>query len=162
MLGAAALLIDGSRSPDPYARDLPADSLTADQASSRVVDAAADIVAAAHLRDPSGGVALRSCVNAQDPPFQAVIFMTFVLPQGNSVGYLNDVATAMIAEGWSDTGVAAEHFGHKLARQGIVAVFFRATERTDVATMRLFGECAVHSRTSSAWTEITERLRRGG
>jgi hypothetical protein len=87
--------------------------------------------------------------------------MTFALPQGNSVGYLNDVASAMVADGWSDTGVAAAHFGHKLVRQGIVAVLFRNAERTDVATMRLFGECAVDSRTSAAWTEITERLRRG-
>jgi hypothetical protein len=66
VLGVAALLVDVSRSPDPYARDLPADSLTDDQASALLVDAAADIVGAAHLADPSGGVALRSCANAQD------------------------------------------------------------------------------------------------
>lgn len=155
------LLVDGSRSPDPYARGLPAESLSADRASSRVVSAAADIVGVASLTDPSGGVALRSCTNAQDPPYQAVVYMTFFVPQGNSVGYLNDVASALIADGWSDTGVAAEHFGHKLSRDGIVSVFFRNTERIDMATMRLFGECAADSRATAAWTEITDRLRRG-
>jgi hypothetical protein len=156
------LLVGGSRSSDPYASVSPADSLTADQASALLVDAARGIVGAASLDGPSGGVALRSCTNAQDPPYQAVVHMTFILPQGNSVGYLNHVAADLIADGWSETGVAAEHFGHKLSRDGIVSVFYRNTERTDMATMRLFGPCAVHRRGTAAWTEITERLQRGG
>jgi hypothetical protein len=156
------LLVDGSRSSDRYTGVPPADSRTAEQASSILVDAATGIVGAASLDGPSGGVALRSCTNAQDPPYQAVVHMTFILPQGNSVGYLNDVAAALSADGWSETGVAAEHFGHKLSRDGIVSVFYRNTERTDMATMRLLGPCAVDRRTTAAWTEITEHLRRGG
>lgn len=135
------------------------------QATSQVVDAAVRIVRDADLRSTAGGTALMSCENAVDPPYRATVHMTFVLPQGNSVAYLANVAAAMTAGGWAEAATPAEHFGHSLTRDGLHATFYRNPENTDLATMRLTGECRVvaeHRDTAAVWTEVTDRLRRAG
>jgi hypothetical protein len=143
-----------TRAPDP---------LSDERASAQVVEAAVEITRRAELRDPAGGYAFRSCNNAHDPPYQAVVHMTFLLPQGNSVGYLSGVGAAMTALGWTEAATPAEHFGRKLTRSGVTAVFYRNPERTDLATMRIYGECRVvtdHRNDDPMWTELTDRLRR--
>jgi hypothetical protein len=160
-LGAAVVAVNHSRSQPTQV----ADPLSDERASAEVVDAAVEITRRAGLRDPAGGYAFRSCNNAHDPPFQATVHMTFSLPQGNSVGYLTDVGSAMADLGWTEAATAAEHFGSKLTRSGMTAVFYRNPERTDLATMRIYGECRVmaqYRNDDPAWTELTDRLRRPG
>jgi hypothetical protein len=165
VLGTVVLVVNHSAARAAYLRDHPADPLTDDQASAQVVDAVVDIVRTAGLRDPAGGYAFRSCKNADDPPYQLTVDMTFALPQGNSVGYLDDVATAMVGLGWTDTGSQSEHFGRKLTRAALTSVFARNPERLDLATMRVYGECRVvtdHHADDPVWTELTARLRQVG
>lgn len=143
-------------------RDHPADPLGDGRASAQVVDAVVDVVRAAGLRDPAGGYAFRSCKNADDPPYQVVVDLNFAVPQGNSVSYLDDVASAMGLLGWTDTQLTTEHFGRKLTKAGLTAVVQRNPERTDLATMRVYGECRVvtdHHADDPVWTELTTRLR---
>lgn len=162
ILGAVALVVNHARNQAALAYDHPADPLTDEQASAQVVEAAFDVTRAAQLRDPAGGYAFHSCTDATDPPYRATVDMTFALPQGNSVGYLNDVASAMTELGWTEAASPAEHFGRKLTRAGVTTVFYRNPERLDVATMRIYGECRVvtdHRADDPAWTELTDRLR---
>ena len=165
VLGAVVLLVIQSAARPAYLRDHPADPLTDDQASAQVVAAVVEIVRTAGLRDPAGGYAFRSCKNADDPPYQVTVDMTFALPQGNSFGYLDDVATAMVSLGWTDARSPSEHFGRNLTRAGLTSVFHRNPERLDLATMRVYGECRVvtdHHADDPVWTELTARLRQVG
>lgn len=163
ILGVAVLLVDQSRDRVIEAREHPADPLTDDAAAAQVIDAAVDAVTTARLQRPAGGYAFLSCTNASDPPYQVVAYLTFLLPPVDSVGYLDDVAAAMLAHGWSDSATSGEHFGGKLTREGVTTVMHRNPERADLATMRIYGECRVtgeHAHDDPAWTELTGRLRR--
>ncbi|MFC7676164.1 hypothetical protein ACFQWH_23980 [Mycolicibacterium sp. GCM10028919] len=159
MFGVFALLVLSRPGPDPAA-GVP--RMTEAAAAELVTAAARDAVVAARLERPAGGRTSMSCASATGPPYRPVVHMTFALPEGNTVGYLNRVAADLVADGWADSGVVAEYFGKKLTRGGVVAVFYRNPERLDVATMRLSGECAVDAvTTEGVWTEIGGRLRAG-
>jgi hypothetical protein len=159
VFGVLALLVLSRPGPDPAA-GVPRMSEAA--AAELVTAAARDAVVAAKLVGPAGGRTSMSCASAAGPPYRAVVHMTFALPAGNTVGYLNRVAADLVADGWVDSGVVAEYFGKKLTRGGVVAVFYRNPERLDVATMRLSGECSVDAvTTEGVWTEIGGRLRAG-
>jgi hypothetical protein len=159
LFGVLALLVLSRPGPDPAA-GVPRMSEAA--AAELVTAAARDAVVAARLEGPAGGRTSMSCASATGPPYRAVVHMTFALPAGNTVGYLNRVAADMVGDGWTDSGVVAEYFGKKLTRGGVVAVFYRNPERLDLATMRLSGECALDAVSAEGvWTEIADRLRAG-
>jgi hypothetical protein len=161
-LGVVVLMVNHSQSRVAAARDHPANPLTDERASAEVIDAALELTDAAGLRDPAGGYAFRSCNTSDGPPYRATVQMTFTVPRGNSIDYLNGVASAMVGLGWANADARAEHFGRKLTRAGLTAVFYRNTERTDVATMGVTGECRVigdHRADDPAWIELTDRLR---
>lgn len=156
-------MVNHARARAIEAREHPADPLGDDAAATLVVDAAADVVATAALRQPVGGYAFLSCKDASGPPYQAAVFLTFDLPQVDSFGYLDDVATAMLGDGWTESATSAEHFGRKLTRPGVTAMVYRNPERTDLATLRIYGECRVtaeHRHDDPVWTELTDRLPR--
>jgi hypothetical protein len=162
VLGVVVMLVTHSAARAAYLRDHPANALTDEQASAQVVDAVVDVVGTAGLRDPAGGYAFRSCKNADDPPYQVTVDMTFAVPQGNSVGYLDAVAKAMVGLGWTDAESLSEHFGRKMTRAGLTSVFHRNPESLDLATMSVSGECRVvsdHHADDPVWTELTARLR---
>ena len=149
-------------------RNLRADAVTLQgapmtdaQAAGQVVASAKQIVSLAQLQDATGGYAFVSCKNENEPPYQAAIYMSFRLPQSNSVKYLRDVAASMAAHGWTPAASMGEHFGQKLTKDGVTAIFFRSVTDTDFATMRLYGECrntADHRNDNPAWTEVTDQL----
>jgi len=121
------------------ARQFAGDPLTAEQAGASAVDAVTGIVATAHLQAPAGAFSFRSCTNATDPPYRAVVNVTFTVPQGNPPRYLKDVADAMTRSGWTEAAGRAPHFGYVLVRAGTTATFYRNGERTDLATMTVDG-----------------------
>ena len=142
----------------------PVDPLSDAQATTEVVDAAGQVVGYAGLRDADGAYTFASCVNEQDPPYQAVVVMNFSLPQGNPVRYLREVATAMTQRGWREAPTAAEHFGHKLTKAGVTAVFHQSDTHRELATMRISGECrnmTDHRADDPAWRELTDQLQPG-
>ena len=149
-------------------RDLRADAvalhgepMTDAQAAGQVVASAKQIVSVAQLQDATGGYAFVSCKNENEPPYQAAIYMSFRLPQSNSVKYLRDVAASMTAHGWTPAASMGEHFGQKLTKDGVTAIFYRSVNDTDFASMRLYGECrntADHRNDNPAWTEVTDQL----
>jgi hypothetical protein len=135
--------------------------LTDAQATVQVVTAAKQIVSAAQLRGATGGYSFVSCQNASEPPYQVTVYMTFGLPQNNSVKYLRDVAASLVAHGWTPAPVTGSHFGQMLTKDGVTATFYRGGTNADFATLRLYGECrntADHRNDNPAWTEITDQL----
>jgi hypothetical protein len=149
-------------------RDLRADAvqlrgepMTDAQAVGQVLASAKQIVSTAELRDATGGYAFVSCKNENDPPYQIAIYMNFRLPQSNSGKYLRDIAASMVAHGWTPAASMGEHFGQKLTKDGLVAVFYRSVNDADFATMRLYGECrntADHRNDNPVWTDVTDQL----
>ncbi len=84
--------------------------------------------------------------------------MSFTLPQSDWVHYLDEVASAMIADGWTDAPTKAEHFGRKLTNGGVIAVLQRNLDDPTNANMRLYGECrnaTDHRNDDPAWTEVS-------
>jgi hypothetical protein len=133
--------------------------MTDAQAAGQVLAAAKQIVNVAQLRDASGGYAFVSCQNANEPPYQATVYLNFRLPQTNSVKYLRDVAASLVAHGWAPAASTGEHFGQKMTRDGVTAIFYRNGTEMGFATMRLYGECrntADHRSDNPVWREVTE------
>jgi hypothetical protein len=149
-------------------RDLRTDAMslqgapmTDAQAAAQVLASARQIVGMAQLQDATGGYAFVSCKNENEPPYQAAIYMSFRLPQSNSVKYLRDIAASMVAHGWTPAASMGEHFGQKLTKDGVAVIFYRSVNDTNFATMRLYGECrntADHRNDNPVWTEVTNQL----
>ena len=149
-------------------RDLRADAvalqgepMTDAQAAGQVLASAKQIITTAKLQDATGGYAFVSCTNETDPPYQAAAYLSFRLPQSNSVKYLRDIAAAMEAHGWTPAASMGEHFGQKLTKDDVTAIFYRSVNDADFATMRLYGECrntADHRNDNPVWTEVTDQL----
>jgi hypothetical protein len=102
-----------------------------------------------------------SCKNENEPPYQAAVYLNFGLPQINSVKYLRDVGAALVANGWTPAASTGEHFGQKMTRDGVTAIFYRSVNDTNFATMRLYGECrnvADHRNDNPVWREVTDQL----
>jgi hypothetical protein len=135
--------------------------MTDAQAAGQVLASARQIVGAARLTDVTGGYAFVSCKNANEPPYQVAVYLNFALPQDNSVKYLRDVGAALVANGWVRAASTGEHFGQKLTRAGVTAIFYRSVDDTDFATMRLYGECrniTDHRNDDPVWHEVTDQL----
>jgi hypothetical protein len=156
---ATAFLMIENRAAD--AVRVEGDPLTDDQATAQVVESARQIVRVAALRDATGGYAFMSCRNADEPPYQVAVYMSFFVPQSDSAKYLKQVAALMTAHGWTVAPSADEHFGHKLTKDGVAAVFYANAPDSQFATLRLYGECrntADHRNDNPVWTEITGGL----
>ncbi len=152
VLGTSLVVVDRHRAAAP---GLP---LTDDQAAGQVVSAARQVVAAARLQQATGGYSFVSCVNENEPPYQAAFYMSFLLPHDDWMRYQRDVVSAMIASGWVEAPTAGEHFGRKLTGDGVTAVLERSIDDRTSATMRLYGECrntGDHRNDDPAWTEVS-------
>jgi hypothetical protein len=158
VLGTAFLVINNPTAETP---DLGGEPLTDAQAAAQVVNSAKQIVTVARLREATGAYAFVSCKNETDPPYQVAVYMNFRLPHSNTVKYLREVATAMVAHGWTEAPSMAEHFGRKLTKDGVTSIFHRNVNDANFATMRLYGECrnmADHRDDNPAWTELSDQL----
>jgi hypothetical protein len=135
--------------------------MTDAQATEQILTSARQIVATAQLRDATGGYAFVSCKNANEPPYQVAAYLNFRLPQNNSVKYLRDVSATLAAHGWARAQAMGEHFGQKLTKDGVTAIFYANGAGADFATMRLYGECrnvADHRNDNPVWREVTGQL----
>jgi hypothetical protein len=158
VVGAGFVMLRDLRTDAVILRGAP---MTDAQAAAQVLASASQIVSIAQLQDATGGYAFVSCKNENEPPYQAAIYMSFRLPQSNSVKYLRDVAASMAAHGWTPAASMGEHFGQKLTKDGVAAIFYRSVDDMNFATMRLYGECrntADHRNDNPVWTEITDQL----
>ena len=140
---------------------LQGEPMTDVQATGQVLASARQIVGTAHLLDATGGYAFVSCKNANEPPYQVAAYLNFRLPRTNAVKYLRDVAASMTAHGWTTAPAMGEHFGQKLTKDGVTAIFYPNGAGADFATLRLYGQCrniADHRNDNPVWREVTGQL----
>jgi hypothetical protein len=159
VLGVAFVVINTP--PETGSGALRAAPLSDDESRAQVVDSARQIVAAARLREANGSYVFLSCTNEHDPPYQAVLYLNFALPERNSVRYIRDVATTMVSNGWQEAPSMGEHFGLKLTKDGVTSTFHENLDDARFGTMRIYGECrniADHRNDNPAWKDITGRL----
>src|ERR1700730_14900286 len=128
------------RNPGADAVGLQGEPMTDAAAAGQVVAAAKQIVSMAQLQGATGGYAFVSCTNENEPPYQVAVYMNFHLPQSNSVTYLRDIAASMVAHGWARAPAIGEHFGQKLTRDGVTAIFYCGVDVTNLATIGLYGD----------------------
>ncbi|MFG1932766.1 hypothetical protein ACGFK1_19300 [Mycobacterium sp. NPDC048908] len=135
--------------------------MTDAQAARQVLDSAKQIVGVADLEDVTGGYAFVSCMNETEPPYQAMAYLNFSLPQSNSVKYLRDVGASLATHGWTRAASTDEHFGQKMTKGGVTAIFYRSVNDDSFATMKLYGECrntGDHRNDNPVWREVTDQL----
>lgn len=152
MLGVAVVMVEGSNTEKWSGRPL-----SDDEAAAQVVGSARQIVSAAQLQQTSGSYSFQPCTTSGDPPYQVTLYATFAVPERNPARYLDGVAEAMSADGWTPSPVVGERFGDKLSRDSVVALVNRDATRSGHATLRLYGECrnwGAHRDDDPAWTEI--------
>lgn len=160
VLGTGFLVIETWRGSDPGTLG-DAAPMTDEQATNQVVDSARQIVHAAELRGVSGSYIFLSCTSLHDPPYQAAVYLNFVLPDTNSIKRIREVAAALLAHGWQQAPAMGEHFGTKLTKAGVTATFHENPDDPRFATMRIYGECrntSDHRNDNPAFTDITDRL----
>jgi hypothetical protein len=160
VLGIGFIVLNTS--PDSKVYELgTAAPLTDEQASDQVVESARQIVTAAQLRGVTGGYIFLSCANEHDPPYQAAVFLNFLLPEADSVKRIREIAAAMEAHGWREKPSTGEHFGPKLTKDAVMSTFHKNPDDADFGTMRIYGECrnmGDHRNDNPAWTDIADRL----
>jgi hypothetical protein len=161
VFGTSFVVINAVR---PFRADAfvrPAQPLSDDQTRAQVVESAKQIVTVAGLRDATGGYTLMSCADQHDPPYQGVVYMSFRLPHGNTMGYFREMASAMVLDGWRENSTQDQHFGRKLSKDGVTAIFYRNADAPGFGTMRLYGQCrntSDHRDDTAGWTEISDQL----
>jgi hypothetical protein len=160
VLGIGFVVITASRDPDTGSLNGAA-PMSDDQAVGQVVDAAKQIVDVADLKGVNGSRVFLSCTSLHDPPYQAAVYLNFLLPESNSVKRIREVAEAMVASGWQEAPALGEHFGMKLTRDGVTSTFHENPDDPKYAAMRIYGQCrntSDHRNDNPAFTDISDRL----
>jgi hypothetical protein len=160
IFGIGLVVLD---TPPPSGLDLlgGAAPLTDQQARNQVIDSARHIVKSAHLDGVSGSAIFLSCTNEHDPPYQAAVYLNFLLPDSNPIKRIKDIASAMVAAGWQEAPSAGEHFGPKLTRDGVTSTFHQNPDDPTFGTVRIYGQCRIttdHHNDNPAFTDIADRL----
>ncbi|MEO3759350.1 hypothetical protein ABGB19_13810 [Mycobacterium sp. B14F4] len=154
ILGVSLVTVTGSDPLAPGQSDRPLDD---DEAVAQVVSAARGIISAAGLQQTTGGYSFQSCATTDAPPFQAVLYATFLVPEGDPARYLHAATEAMTARGWTRSPVVGERFGENMTKDGVAALINRDATAPGFAAMRLYGECrnwGPHREDDPAWTEV--------
>lgn len=157
VLGSAFVVVNTS----PDAESGSGAPMTDEQSTGQVVESARQIVAAAQLREVSGTSIFLSCTSLHDPPYQAAVYLNFVLPERNPAKRIREIGTAMLAHGWQEAPSMGEHFGLKLTRDGVTSTFHENPDDPRFGTMRIYGECrntSDHRNDNPAFTDITPQL----
>ncbi|WP_445165300.1 hypothetical protein ACTXG7_15345 [Mycolicibacterium sp. Dal123E01] len=143
--------------------DPVAHPLTDEQAKLQVVEPAGEIVSIGTLKNVSASYLLMSCKNADEPPYQGAIYLNFDVPNVlDTPRYFASIAAAMAAKGWTE-GIppGRNPGGRTFTRNGVTAIYFRDSDKTDRATMQIYGECrdtTDHRSDTTGWVDVTGAL----
>ncbi|AKK30601.1 hypothetical protein AB431_16550 [Mycobacterium sp. EPa45] len=145
--------------------DPVAQPLTDEQAKAQVLGPAREVVGAGQLKGVSASYLLVSCKNADEPPYQGAIYLNFDVPDVLATPkYFDSLATTMAADGWTEGMPPNRHpGGHTFTRDGVIVIYFRNDDRSNRATMQIYGECrntTDHRRDTTGWIDVTPALPR--
>lgn len=136
-----------------------------EQSRRQVVEPARQFVTAGALRIASGTYLLQSCSAEERPPYRGQAYLTFEVPTvAKTRGMFAHLAEAMTARGWQVGTTPGYHpEGWTLAKDGVIAVYYRHPDIPDRGVLKIDGECRVvtdHQQDTNGFVDITGDLRR--
>lgn len=142
----------------------PGPAATDAQTQTEVVDQARDIVAIGRLNQATAGYMLMSCKDRDDPPYQGAVYLNFLLPTDiTAYEYFRTITAAMVGHGWREGLPPNQHLlGRNLSKDGVNAILYPDSDSPGHGVARIYGQChdtTDHRNDSTAWTDITDRLR---
>jgi len=162
-LGAAFIVVHRVYDLRGSAGDVVA--MSDDQSRRQVLEPARRFIDAGSLRVDSGTYLLKSCSAEELPPYRGQAYLLFEVPTiTRTRAVFADLARAMTAQGWK-VGTPPGHHpeGWTLARDGVVAVYYRHPDIPDRGVLQIDGECrnlTDHQLDSTAFVDITGELDR--
>ncbi|MCV7214070.1 hypothetical protein H7J51_02085 [Mycobacterium crocinum] len=165
ILGSSFLALHHFRDLRGAAVDPVAQPLTDEQSRAQVLGPAGEVVVAGKLMSVSASYLLMSCTNADEPPYQGAIYLNFDVPDVLATPkYFDAIATAMTARGWTEGLPPNRHPGGRtFTRDGVTVIYFRNDDRSNRATMQIYGECrnvTDHRTDTTGWVDVTAALPR--
>ncbi|WP_431240359.1 hypothetical protein ACQ86B_13190 [Mycolicibacterium aichiense] len=165
ILGLSFVALHHFRDLRGAAVDPVAQPLTDDQARAQVLGPAREIAATGKLTNVSASYLLMSCTNADEPPYQGAIYLNFDVPGVlETPKYFDAIAKAMRTAGWAEAMPPNRHPGGRtFTRDGVTVIYFRTDDRSNRATMQIYGECrntTDHRRDATGWADVTAAVRR--
>lgn len=134
-----------------------------DQSRRQVLDPARQFIDAGSLRVDTATYLLMSCSAEDGPPYRGRVYLTFEVPTIAETGAVfADLARAMSSRGWR-VGTRPSHHpeGWTLAKNGVLAVYYRNPDVSDRAVLQIDGECrdfTDHHSDTAGFVDITGDL----
>lgn len=162
-LGSAFIALHTFRDTRGAAFDPPAVPMSDDQSRQQAVGATRELIAAGHLKNPTGSYLLMSCKNNDDPPYQGAIRLNFDIPGlRDTPKYFGDIATSLVAHGWTDQNAAGQVRGRPtFTKDGVTVIYYIDSDTQGRATMQIYGECrntTDHRENVAGWSDVTRQL----
>lgn len=134
-----------------------------DQSRRQVLEPARRFVDAGALRVDTGTYLLMSCSSEERPPYRGKVYLTFEVPTVTETrAVFADLARAMSAQGWRVGTRPNRHpEGWTLAKDGVIAVYFRHPDVPDRGVLQVDGECrnlTDHQLDGTGFVDVTANL----
>ena len=135
------------------------------QSRGQVLEPARQFIDAGSLRVASGTYLLKSCSAEERPPYRGQAYLLFEVPSITQTrAVFAGLARTMASRGWT-VGTRPGHHpeGWTLAKDGVLAVFYRHPEIPDRAVLQIDGECrnvTDHQLDTTGFVDITGELDR--
>jgi hypothetical protein len=140
-------------------------SMTDDQSRGQVLDSARQFIDAGSLRVDTATYVLMSCSAEDRPPYRGRVYLTFEVPAvAKTRAVFADLARVMSSRGWRVGTRPGRHpEGWTLARNGVLAVYYRHSDIPDRAVLQIDGECrnvTDHQADATGFVDISGDLNR--
>lgn len=136
-----------------------------EQSRQQVLGPARQIIAAGSLRHSDASYLLASCTTEDQPPYQGTVYVGFAVPSVVETRALfRQIAQTMTTQGWRVGLPPGRHpDGWTLAKDGVIAVYYRDPDQDGRGVLRVYGECrdvADHHLDGSGFMDVTKELTR--
>jgi hypothetical protein len=160
VLGGAFLAVDRLHSRPADALNHPDRPATDEQSQAQALDAARHLVSIADVHPTTAGYLLMSCTDRDNPPYQGAIYLAFTVPADTHADtYLPAVASALVADGWTEGLPPGGHaFGKTLSKDGVTAIVYQQDNDEHRGILRLYGECrnmSDHRNDTTGWVDVS-------
>lgn len=130
--------------------NLDGPEMTDEQTRAQVVDPAKRLVQAVGLQLRGADFRFSACTDQGVAPFRGLVEMGFTFPDGaDKDAYLDEIITAMSADGWRDGPPAGKKpYGRAMHQGDVMALVSPNPDHPDRGIVEIYGECrnaAAHS-----------------